>query len=166
MSMTVISGVVTGYRERADTSVTHTVNQNPNMSSTVHVETKRTASFRIGNRAVFMNTAPNLMDGDLVTAAGKQTSGEFKVVAVRNETTSMIYWEPFVSDGWNLVLVTGPIWMLLLCFLDRGAGLFCAFLFGPFLTITGVWMYIKAIPTKGAIALLRATPRPATVQQA
>ena len=148
MSLKLISGTVTGYRERVDVEADQHA-----------ARTTRTASFRIGSRSAFMNVVPSLVDGDPVAAAGKETGGEFRVIAVRNDTTNVYDYEGYLPMWAIGVLIAGPFEMLLLCLMDRSAGLICAFLFGPFLTIAGIYQFFKGIPVKAAIGMVTAAPK-------
>lgn len=155
MSLTLLQGPVSAFREHADAG-TGTVHQ-----GNVQVQFKRTAQFRIGNRAVTMAVAPDLVNGDAVTAAGKETGGAFRVIAVRNETTGMIYYEPYFPNWINGLLVLAPILLLPMFMIDAFAGFLFAICAGPLISIGGVINFLKAIPIKGAIAMVRAAPRAA-----
>jgi hypothetical protein len=136
MGMTTIYGTVSGLRERADV----TGNRN-------EVRTQRSVHLRIGNRAAFMKSSPNLADGDMVTAAGKD-GAEFQIIALRNESTGVLYWEvnPLHAIlGGIVVILISPIFFILI--------------FPPFIFIPiGCYMIWKGIQARTAEKILRATP--------
>lgn len=79
MGLALVSGTISMLRERTDVSVQNEA-----------VRTEVSSHFRIGNRPANLAGTFNLSVGDVVTAAGKD-SAEFQVLALRNDTTNMIY---------------------------------------------------------------------------
>jgi hypothetical protein len=136
MGMTTIYGTVSGLRERTDV-----------LGNRNEVRTQRSVHLRIGNRAAFIKSSPNLADGDIVTAAGLD-GAEFHIIAIRNESTGVLYWEVnplHAIIGGSVVILLSPIFFLLI--------------FPPFILIPlGGWMIWKGIQAKNAEKLLRATP--------
>lgn len=102
MPLTTVQGKVSGYR--SDTTISSIDMSTTNAS----VNVKRTSTFRIGNRQVSAKFQPNLMDGDLVTAAGVD-GPELSLKAVRNETTHVIYFEPHISPRNCYLLMAAPL---------------------------------------------------------
>lgn len=90
MSLTKITGVVSGLQVNSSVSVSTTVANNvPSTTAT----TSTTTSFRIDNRPAHMKVQVNLSNGDNITAAGIQ-KGEMEVMALNNHTTKTMYWVP------------------------------------------------------------------------
>jgi hypothetical protein len=79
MGLALVSGTISMLRERTDVSV-----QNET------IRTEVSSHFRIGNRPANVAGTFNLSVGDVVTAAGRD-SAEFQVLALRNDTTNMLY---------------------------------------------------------------------------
>jgi len=141
MGMTTIYGTVSGLRERSDV-----------VGNREQVQTQRSVHLRIGNRAAFMKSSPNLADGDMVTAAGND-GAEFQIIALRNESTGVLYTEInplFAIIGGIVVVLISPIFFILI--------------FPPFIFIPiGCYMIWRGIRAKNAEKLLRATPVQAPV---
>jgi len=107
MSLTKISGVVSGLQVNSNIAVNTTVTNNTDMApgtTTTSVTSTTTLSFRIDNRPANMKVRINLSNGDNVTAAVIQ-KGEMEVIALNNHTTKTMYWIPepgmavFVGSG-------------------------------------------------------------------
>ena len=140
--MNTIGGVVSGVRERADV-----------VGNRDQVQTQRSVHLRIGNRAAFMKSSPNLVDGDVVTAAGKD-GAEFRIVALRNDTTGVIYSELRVVPTILLavlIILMSPVLIFLI--------------FPTFLMIgMGIWLICRAVQVSAAEKLLRSMPAQTLVQ--
>ena len=64
-------------------------------------------ALRIGDRAAFMKSAiDNISNGDRVTAAGI-AEAEFNILALRNESTRLIYTVPDPGSGLKFILIVG-----------------------------------------------------------
>ena len=136
MGMTTLGGEVSGLRERADV-----------VGNRREVQTQRSVHLRIGNRPAFMKSSPNLMDGDRVTAAGMD-GAEFRILALRNDSTGVLYWSvhPLFS------ILAGLLTILL-------SPIFFFLVFPPFVLIPmGVYLIWQGIQARQAEKLLRATP--------
>ncbi|MBL8013899.1 MAG: hypothetical protein JNN05_08635 [Candidatus Omnitrophica bacterium] len=109
MSLTTVTGKVSGVR--VDSSVTVntsvTVNQNgysnPSSSSSQTVK-KDTTYFRVDNKPAYMSVAINITNDDSVTVAGVQ-QGEFEAIAVNNHTTKTMYWMPEPSTVPEIIYI-------------------------------------------------------------
>lgn len=55
------------------------------------VNTTHTLSFRVNGKPVIYTGTPSIDNGDEVTVVGDAKGGEFKALAVRNETTNVLY---------------------------------------------------------------------------
>jgi hypothetical protein len=87
-----------------------------------------TTTFRIDNRPVSMVGAPNLIDGDVVTAAGVDGAA-FQVIALQNETTKTIQTIPEPKAILAIVFIALGVltlWLMLigLVFIVIGIGYF------------------------------------------
>ncbi len=136
MGMTTISGTVSGVREQANVT-----------GNREQVQTHRSVHFRIGNRPSYMKSSPHLMDGDVVTVAGKG-SAEFEIIALRNESTGVIY------QVMNPLLTIGAGILVILCSLPMAILVFPPFIIIPM----GIYMIWKGIQAQRAAKLLQATP--------
>jgi hypothetical protein len=136
MGMTTISGPVAGVRERTDVS-----------GDRETVQTSRSIHLRIGNRPAYMKSSPNLMDGDVVTVAGKD-SAEFEIMALRNESTGVIYqvMNPLFGMGAGVAVILCSLPMAILVFPPL------------FLIPVGIYMIWQGWQAQSAANLLRATP--------
>lgn len=136
MGMTTISGAVSGVREQAHVS-----------GNRETVQTRHSTHLRIANRPSHMKNSANLMDGDVVTAAGIDRA-EFEIIALRNESTGVIYQvvNPMFQMGAGVVMI--------LCALPMVILIFPPFIFIPL----GIYMIWKGWQVQSAINLLRATP--------
>jgi hypothetical protein len=136
MGMTTISGAVSGVREHTDVS-----------GNRETVQTSRSIHLRIANRPAYMKSCPNLMDGDVVTAVGKD-SAEFEIIALRNESTGVIYQvvNPMFQIGAGIVVI--------LCSLPMAILVFPPLFFIPL----GIYMIWKGCQAQSAANRLRATP--------
>ena len=138
MGMSTISGTVGGMRERADVS-----------GNREQVQTQRSVHLRIGHRAAFMKSSPHLIEGDLVTAVGKD-GGEFEILALRNETSQVIY------QALNPVMAMVGGVLMIFCSL-----LLAILIFPPFILIPmGIYMIWKGVQAQKAVKLLQATQAP------
>lgn len=79
MGLTLVSGTISMLRER--TTVTGDAHS---------VSTRQSTEFRIGDRPATLAAACNLTIGDKVTAAG-HAKAELTVLALRNDTTNVVY---------------------------------------------------------------------------
>lgn len=141
MGMTTISGAVSGVREHTNVS-----------GNRDQVQTSRSVHFRIGNRPAHMKSTPHLMDGDVVTVAGKD-SAEFEIIALRNESTGVIYQvvNPIMMIGGGIVMILCSFPMAIL-------------VFPPLIIIPmGIYMIWKGFQAMRAAKLLQATPARTTV---
>jgi hypothetical protein len=112
--MVTLSGPVSAVRLNQNVAVTTTVAPTTISSSPTAVHS--TMTFRIGNRPVSMEGAVSLVDGDMVTAAGVDDN-DFKVIALRNDTTKTIHTIPQPKAILAIVfIVLGVVtlWLMLL----------------------------------------------------
>jgi hypothetical protein len=125
-SLETLAGVVTNVRALSTTS--GSMKKGDGQISTQHH-----MKFRIGNRAVTFSGSPNIGDGDAVTVSGKG-SGEFKAMALRNDSTGLVYKASLVPaiigfiavallsiPGFIFIGSFGIIWLLV----DVGLGWLC-----------------------------------------
>ena len=64
---------------------------------------------RIGDRVVFMKPGiDNISNGDLVTAAGI-AEAEFNILAIRNESTRLIYTVPDPGQAAKMIIIAGSL---------------------------------------------------------
>jgi hypothetical protein len=104
--------------------------------------------FRIDNRPTLFQGEASIGDGDTVTVAGIE-KGEFRALAVRNESTGVEY-----PGQIMLLYVIGALCILL--------GIPFVFLFVGFpLLGFGAWFIYMGWRNKQALELLRATAAPA-----
>lgn len=82
MGLTLVTGTVSLTREHNHVSGT-----------AENITTQRVTEFRIGNRPARFSGGLNLAPGDEVRAAGKDEA-ELEVIALRNDTTSVLYTAP------------------------------------------------------------------------
>lgn len=86
MGLTTLSGAVSGIRHSTETR--GTVGRNGGS-----VKTGQVIAFRVGERSAQIKLAdvPDIRDGDEVTLAGREKSGVFKALALRNDKTRAVY---------------------------------------------------------------------------
>jgi len=86
MGLTTLSGVVSGIRHSTETR--GTVGRNGGS-----VKTGQVMAFRVGERSAQIKLAevPDIRDGDEVTLAGREKTGVFKALALRNDRTRAVY---------------------------------------------------------------------------
>ena len=110
----ILTGAVSAVRLNQNVAVTTTVT--PTMVSSSPTAVHSSMTFRIGNRPASMDGAVSLIDGDMVTAAGLE-GNEFKVIALRNDTTKTIHTIPQPKAILAIVfIVLGVVtlWLMLL----------------------------------------------------
>lgn len=136
MGITTLSGTVSGVREQAHIT-----------GDREQVQTHRSVHFRIGNRPASMKSVPHLMDGDLVTVVGKD-SPEFEIMALRNESTGVIY------QVMNPVFMMAAGVVVILCALPMAI-----LVFPPlFIIPMGIYMIVKGFQAQQAARLLQSIP--------
>lgn len=86
MGLTTLSGVVSGIRHSTETR--GTVGRNGGS-----VKRGQVMAFRVGERSAQIKLAevPDIRDGDEVTLAGREKTGVFKALALRNDRTRAVY---------------------------------------------------------------------------
>ena len=118
-----LSGPVSAVRLNQNVAVMTTVTPATITSSPTAVHS--TMTFRIGTRPVSMDGAVSLVNGDMVTAAGVD-GNEFKVVALRNDTTKTVHTIPQPKAILAIVFIVLGIltlWLMLLGTIFIGIGL-------------------------------------------
>lgn len=120
MSLSTLSGVVTGLRHS-----TETVGQIGRNSGSV--STGQVLAFRIDERSaqIKLKDMPDIRDGERVTLAGRLKNGTFHALALRNDQTGAVYSTsptPGYVIGGLLVLVGIPLLALLVGVLFIGFG--------------------------------------------
>jgi hypothetical protein len=112
--MATLTGPVSAVRLNQNVAVTAT--GTPTTISTSPTAVHSTMTFRIGNRPVSMDGAVSLIDGDMVTAAGLD-GNDFKVIALRNDTTRMVHTVPQPKAILALVFIALGVltlWLMLI----------------------------------------------------
>ena len=131
-----LSGSVSAVQLHQNVAVA--ANVTPGTISSAPTAVYRTMTFRIGNRPVSMDGAVSLIDGDLVTAAGVD-GNEFKVIALRNDTTRMVYTIP------------QPKPVLAVIFIVLGVLTLWLMLIGAIFIVLGLGYWMNAQKKKGQI---------------
>ncbi len=112
------------------------------------VRTTHKLHFRVNGRSAVFSGTPNVADGDVVTLAGIDKGGEFKALALRNESTGVAYPGPT-----TLVYVGGILFLLL--------GIpFSVILIGIPFAGFGAYLLYAGYRNQQANQLLQASPRP------
>jgi hypothetical protein len=103
-------------------------------------------SMRVDNKPVHFRTRslPSISDGDSVAAAGTMKNGTLEAVALRNITSGAAYHPPT-----NMVMVGAAALIIL------GIPLIAFLGFGLFFIGVGVWVLMKALNIKKAVAMLQ-----------
>lgn len=143
MAVTMITGQATSIALGSDYSYAATANHGP-----VAIK-NQLVSMRLNNKPVLFRTRtlPSISEGDYVAAAGKQKAGTLEAMAVRNLTTGALYAPPTIVAMIMcivLILIGIPLIPML------GIGLVFSGL--------GVWILLRAIAVRRAVAMLKAAP--------
>lgn len=153
MALTTIAGPVTGLRVDTTTTTQTTFTPQTGGSSVTSTQSSQ-MNFRVGNRPVYMKRTCNLNNGDIITAAGYDKSGELEVIAYKNHTTQMMYWVPAM-----------PLWIFVIALLIglMTLGVLVGYLI---VAVAGYHLVVesaKKMKLKEAFALIKAAPVPAGV---
>lgn len=140
MSLTVISGQASNVNFGSDFTYAATANYGP-----VPIK-NQIVSMRVDNKPVHFRTRslPSISDGDSVAAAGTMKNGTLEAVALRNITSGAAYHHPT-----NMVMVGAAALIIL------GIPLIAFLGFGLFFIGVGVWVLMKALNIKKAVAMLQ-----------
>ncbi|NIM43967.1 MAG: hypothetical protein GTN84_22250 [Hydrogenophaga sp.] len=133
MSLTTLSGTVSGIRHSSETSG-HIGKNGGN------VHTKQVIAFRVDGQPaeIKLMNMPDVQDGERVTLAGRMKNGSFRALAMRNDQTRAIYGMPTTMAyvfGALLVLVGLPLLLVLVGVLFIGAGAW---------TLYEAWLHTQA----------------------
>jgi hypothetical protein len=140
MSLIVLSGVASNVTLGSDYSYMATAQHGP-----VAIK-NQIVSMRLDNKPVLFRTRtlPSISDGDQVSAAGNMKNGTLEAVALRNLTTGSAYHPPT-----NMVMVGAGALIIL------GIPLIAFLGFGLFFVGGGVWVLMKALNIRKAVAQLQ-----------
>jgi hypothetical protein len=139
MGLSLLSGAVSGVRLSTDTR--GTVGRNGGS-----VKTGQVVALRVGERSAQIKLAdvPDLRDGDEVTLAGREASGVFKALALRNDRTGAIYSLP-TTVGYLLGLTLVALGVMTLFILV-----------GVVFIAGGLWTLYEAYTHTRAASMLKA----------
>jgi hypothetical protein len=120
MSLTTLSGVVTGIRHSTETRG-HVGRNGGN------IQTGQVLAFRIGDQSaqIKLKDVPDIRDGERVTLAGRHRNGSFQALALRNDQTRAVYGTPAMPGyilGGLMVLLGVPLLFIVVGVLFLGAG--------------------------------------------
>ena len=120
MSLTTLSGVVTGIRHSTET-VGH-VGKNGG-----HIHTGQVLAFRVDDHPaqLKLKDMPDIREGERVTLAGRQKNGTFQALALRNDQTRAVYATPAAAGyvmGGLMVALGVPLLFVLVGVLFIGFG--------------------------------------------
>ncbi len=120
MSLTTLSGVVSGIRHSTETEG-HIGKGGGN------VRTGQVLAFRIGDTSaqIKLKDVPDIRDGEQVTLAGHMKNGAFRALAIRNDTTRAVYGTapmPGYILGGLMVLVGIPLLLVIIGVVFIGVG--------------------------------------------
>jgi len=94
--------------------------------SNANIAQESSTHFRLGNRQVLMKSSIQLAEGDQVTVAGEDKA-EFHALALRNETTNLIYQlntNVGVIGAWLIIIVSVPMIPILVGFITMAVGIY------------------------------------------
>jgi hypothetical protein len=123
MSISILTGKVSHVDHSTETSGTISANRGGQIRSA------HAWSFRINNRpAIYKSrSTASFSDGDVMTAAGADKNGTFKIVSCRNETTGAVYEAPAtlicICAG-VIILISLPLLMVAVGFLLLPLGIY------------------------------------------
>ncbi|MFN0243762.1 MAG: hypothetical protein ACKVWV_12800 [Planctomycetota bacterium] len=149
MSLSLVSGTITQLRERAEV-------RGDDKSITTH----RATEFRIDNRPANFAAAFNASVGDKVTAVGKN-SAELEVIALRNDTTNVIYFVGMAPLGGIAILLACPVIAIAVMLYDTSwAFLGFILLLGGFVSFPGgIYLLFKRRGVARAVRMVEQAPR-------